>query len=56
VQLAIHVGVFKTGVVDPHLSYHKVLSLVGQLVLSLYFVSLGITLPLPSDKTDRGKF
>jgi len=40
VKQAIHMGVFKTGVVDPHLSYHKILSWVGQLVLSLYFVHL----------------
>jgi hypothetical protein len=39
----------KTDVADPHLSYHKVLSWLGHLVLSLYVVSLGITLPLPSD-------
>ena len=48
-QQTIHMGVFKTGVGDPHMSYHKVLAWVGQLVLSLYFVSLSITLSLPSD-------
>jgi hypothetical protein len=37
------VGVFKTGVVDRYWSYHKVLSWVGHLVLSVSFVSLGHT-------------